>query len=96
MYTQRRLYKSKNFTEPQSTIILAPDFGVFSKPRIIVDMKDGMEIWNLATNEVQKIKQEKRIHSKTIGQIDLPSSSDSIIPSFVKEEHYFALTYSTG
>ena len=87
MFTQMKLYKFSNFPEPQTQIILAPDFSVH-RPRVILDSKDGLQVVNLHSKKVTKIKQ-KGIISKIIGQIDLPDSKP-------EEHHYFGLTYSTG
>lgn len=87
MFTQMKLYKYNSFPEPQTQIMLAPDFTVH-RPRVILDSKDGIQVVNLHSKKVSKIKQ-KGIISKIIGQIDLPDSNP-------EEQYYFGLTYSTG
>ena len=87
MFTQMKLYKFNSFPEPQTQIILAPDFSVH-RPRVILDSKDGMQVVNLHSKKVSKIKQ-KGIISKIIGMIELPEGKS-------EEQYYFGLTYSTG
>jgi hypothetical protein len=70
MFTQTKLFSFKNLPDPQSLIILAPDFSIY-KPRVLLELKDGLHSVNLTNGKMSKIN-NRIIATKIIGEIELP------------------------